>query len=654
MVSKVVCVVRGTSPPTGAARRHSRSRTRPARARSRGGGRAARRRPGCRHGLVRASPLERRCAGLVPRRAGRRVPRRRARPHRRPPRLAAGEESPGIGRISFVRALPGARPRRDGPALGRGALADRTGAPPALWRYVQNVVVEPITADAPEIDGIAELRFRSVADLRERFYDSEEGKRIVAEDVASSSTAVPAGACWPARPGSGRRRLAGVSLPPDAHSTYDAHDPVEDAPRARKHALVREVKRVIELTAHLDVEEADLDEVDALASEVDAESDRLEPLPSLHAKGGLGSVGGDDGALLERSGISGRSNPLAAPLQWGPVGAVTRGVGDVLPRLRGTGRVRARRVRRGGVRRPVRDGADGVGHRRLHRHAHGEDAAADPARASGSTTRPPSTASRAARSGCGAPRRARARCSPRPRSSSSRRRPGGPAERGTGRVRSSGSTGARRSSSCSTDDERRRRLRVLERCATPRTGSHRSSAPASATLWNVATPSCSTRTSPCPAPTSRPCLSAFARLPRRSLVEPLLRDAVAARCSTFDTAVQNFGRLRATADAPAGPAATTGGRRPARRPASDRRSCASVAPSRRSTCPCGSAGCTPRRARGRRYCRGRPPERNADLVVDLARNAPRPACRRARPRRSQSVTLPMISGPSGSSTIATT
>ena len=45
-------------------------------------------------------------------------------------------------------------------------------------------------------------------------------------------------------------------------------------------------------------------------------SDRLAQLPSLHLKGGLGSVGGDDGALLERSGISGRSNPLAAPVQW--------------------------------------------------------------------------------------------------------------------------------------------------------------------------------------------------------------------------------------------------------------------------------------------------------------------------------------------------
>jgi acyl-coenzyme A thioesterase PaaI-like protein len=108
-----------------------------------------------------------------------------------------------------------------------------------------------------------------------------------------------------------------VTLPPDPHTTYDAHDPPEDSPRAAKHALVRAVKRLIELTAHLDVHACDeLAPVEAFTGELDELADRMEALPSLHAHGGLGSVGGDDGALLERSGISGRSNPLAAPVQW--------------------------------------------------------------------------------------------------------------------------------------------------------------------------------------------------------------------------------------------------------------------------------------------------------------------------------------------------
>jgi len=107
-----------------------------------------------------------------------------------------------------------------------------------------------------------------------------------------------------------------VTLPPDPHATYDPHDPAENAPRARKHALVRAVKRLIELTAHVDASEADASAVESTTARVDQLSDELERLPSLHAKGGLGGVGGDDGALLERSGISGRSNPLAAPVQW--------------------------------------------------------------------------------------------------------------------------------------------------------------------------------------------------------------------------------------------------------------------------------------------------------------------------------------------------
>ncbi|SRR6266511_2536398 len=117
-----------------------------------------------------------------------------------------------------------------------------------------------------------------------------------------------------------------MTLPPDPRTTYDAHEPVEDAPRGRKHELVGQVKRLVELTAHLDVELIDdLDDLDALIDATRALADRMEPLPSLHAKGGLGAAGGDDSSILERSGISGRSNPLAAPLQFRHVGDKTVG-----------------------------------------------------------------------------------------------------------------------------------------------------------------------------------------------------------------------------------------------------------------------------------------------------------------------------------------
>ena len=114
-------------------------------------------------------------------------------------------------------------------------------------------------------------------------------------------------------------------LRPDPRETYALSDPVEDAARARKHRLVHETKRVIEFVAHLDIERADRDAVDALADEAAALADRLERQPSLLERGGLALQDGPQGRLLERSGISGRSNPLAAPVQWAPDGDILRG-----------------------------------------------------------------------------------------------------------------------------------------------------------------------------------------------------------------------------------------------------------------------------------------------------------------------------------------
>lgn len=110
-----------------------------------------------------------------------------------------------------------------------------------------------------------------------------------------------------------------MTLPPDPRTTYDTLDPTEDAPLAHKHALTRAVKRVIELSAHLDVDAVDaVDDkaVENLTAEINALANRMEPMPTLLAQGGLGSARGNQGALLERSGISGRSNPLAVPVQW--------------------------------------------------------------------------------------------------------------------------------------------------------------------------------------------------------------------------------------------------------------------------------------------------------------------------------------------------
>jgi uncharacterized protein (TIGR02118 family) len=63
---------------------------------------------------------------------------------------------------------------------------------PGIARYVQNVVVDALTPGAPAVDGIAELGFRSVEDLRDRMYDSPAGQAAIAADVRAFID-VPAG-----------------------------------------------------------------------------------------------------------------------------------------------------------------------------------------------------------------------------------------------------------------------------------------------------------------------------------------------------------------------------------------------------------------------------------------------------------------------------
>ncbi|MGH9033855.1 MAG: PaaI family thioesterase [Acidimicrobiia bacterium] len=126
-----------------------------------------------------------------------------------------------------------------------------------------------------------------------------------------------------------------MRLPPDPRTTYDPTDPAEDAPLARKHRLVREAKRLVELVAHLDADDADPAAIDQLSDAVADVVERLDPLPSLHTYGGLALTPGHQGALLERSGISGRCNPLAAPVQWAPDGEILRGWATYSPAYEG-------------------------------------------------------------------------------------------------------------------------------------------------------------------------------------------------------------------------------------------------------------------------------------------------------------------------------
>ena len=114
-------------------------------------------------------------------------------------------------------------------------------------------------------------------------------------------------------------------LPEDARTLWLSTPPPDHGPRAQKHELVRLTKRIIEDVALLDVSEVDDDELAGLISDAQALARRLDARPSLRAKGGPTAAGGDDAVLVERSGISGRSNPLAAPLELWFEGDTTRG-----------------------------------------------------------------------------------------------------------------------------------------------------------------------------------------------------------------------------------------------------------------------------------------------------------------------------------------
>ena len=98
-----------------------------------------------------------------------------------------GEVSPGIK--SFYLALKRADITHEEMARHWG----ETHAPLALkhhvgmWRYVRNVFDAALTPDAPNWDGVAELHFRNSDDLINRFYDSDEGRAVIAADIAKFS-----------------------------------------------------------------------------------------------------------------------------------------------------------------------------------------------------------------------------------------------------------------------------------------------------------------------------------------------------------------------------------------------------------------------------------------------------------------------------------
>ncbi len=98
--------------------------------------------------------------------------------------------------------------------------------------------------------------------------------------------------------------------------TRPSADRVVRPRRASKHRLVDQTRRLIKLVALLDVEGTTPEEMAQLTAVLGTINDEVEKMPSLSAKGGPIPAGGEDAEMLERSGVSGRSNPLAAPIRY--------------------------------------------------------------------------------------------------------------------------------------------------------------------------------------------------------------------------------------------------------------------------------------------------------------------------------------------------
>jgi len=97
---------------------------------------------------------------------------------------ADGRATPAIEQLAFVPRIPSVTHEQFAEHWSERHTPLVRVHHPGMARYVQNVIVEPLTPVARELDGVAQLYFRTSHDLRERYFDSDEGQRIIFDDVA--------------------------------------------------------------------------------------------------------------------------------------------------------------------------------------------------------------------------------------------------------------------------------------------------------------------------------------------------------------------------------------------------------------------------------------------------------------------------------------
>jgi uncharacterized protein (TIGR02118 family) len=95
-----------------------------------------------------------------------------------------GELTPGFEQLAYVPRIPSITHEQFAEHWSERHTPLVHVHHPGMARYVQNVITAPLTPDVRALDGVAQLYFRTAHDLHERYFDSDEGRRIIFEDVA--------------------------------------------------------------------------------------------------------------------------------------------------------------------------------------------------------------------------------------------------------------------------------------------------------------------------------------------------------------------------------------------------------------------------------------------------------------------------------------
>jgi uncharacterized protein (TIGR02118 family) len=95
-----------------------------------------------------------------------------------------GTEAPGVKLVSFMRRAAAMNHEQFVRHWTENHTPLVLAHHPGLWNYTQNIVRRAYTPGGRDIDGIAELHFASRDDFEDRFFDSDEGRQVIMEDVA--------------------------------------------------------------------------------------------------------------------------------------------------------------------------------------------------------------------------------------------------------------------------------------------------------------------------------------------------------------------------------------------------------------------------------------------------------------------------------------